>query len=170
MYDMKLRRKNDDGKPVLANMAIPANAKYQTIVVQEYLATLANNNTKYYRILVDDEPSDDDEEPAHETKYDESFGLGLDDAEEPADETKYDESFGVNFFVYSETVKENKANDLVAAATNEDGKAFAQTKANDGISNEDGVAFMQTQATNDGGGLQRRDETATTAQEAPETK
>ena len=41
-----------------------------TTVVQEYLATVANN---YYRVLAHNEPAHDAEEPADETKYDESF-------------------------------------------------------------------------------------------------
>ena len=75
-------------------MAIPANAKYKTTAVQEYLTTATNN---YYWVLAHNESADDAGEPEDEMKYDESFGPVLDDAEEPANETKYDESFGVNF-------------------------------------------------------------------------
>ena len=52
-------------------MAIPADAKYETTAVQEYLATTAKN---YYRVLAQDEPADDVKEPADETKYEDSFG------------------------------------------------------------------------------------------------
>ena len=93
--------------------------------------------------------ADDAEEPADETKYDQLSGLGLDDTKEPANETKYDTSFGVDFLGYGETTKERKSNDFKAAATNEEGKAFAQTRVNNATTNEEGLAFAQTQATND---------------------
>ena len=48
-------------------MAIPANARYKTTTVQEYLATEANS---YYQVLAHNEPTDDSEEPANEKKHD----------------------------------------------------------------------------------------------------
>ena len=76
LYDTKIRKKDKDGEPALANMAIPVNVKYETTAV-EYLATAANN---YYRFLAHDEPADDAEEPADKKKYDEKKANNLAEA------------------------------------------------------------------------------------------
>ena len=47
LYDMKVRKKDEDAEPALANMAILANEKYETTAMQEYLAAAANNNYIY---------------------------------------------------------------------------------------------------------------------------
>ena len=76
----------------------------------------------------------------------------------PADKTRYNE---------------RKANDLAEATKNENKKAFAQKRENNATTNKKKVTFAQTRATNGGKGggcLQRRDESATAAQKAPETK
>ena len=47
LENMKVCKKDGDGEPALANMALPAKEKYEMTAAQEYLATAANNNTNY---------------------------------------------------------------------------------------------------------------------------
>ena len=51
LYDMKIRKKDEHGEPALANMIIPANAKYETAAMEEYLATAAKQSTGFSRTM-----------------------------------------------------------------------------------------------------------------------
>ena len=108
LYDMKIRKRDEYGEPALANMIIPANTKYETTAMKEYLATAANN---YYRVLTHNEPADDVDEPAKKMKYDERKFNDL--AEAAKNENK----------------KAFPQKRLSNAKTNEEEATFAQTRA-----------------------------------------